>query len=109
MFILSLIQDQYEDLVHSKLKSGHVIVQTDYLTNCTGRKSHKDINVNHHYDSNVLFISMVSAKDYSAWLQFAKCFQIWDLDARGFHKGLWRLTYERTNLFIVGVPFSSYR
>jgi beta-1,2-N-acetylglucosaminyltransferase len=51
---------------------------------------------------------MLDAKDYQTWLQVAKCFHIWDLDARGFHRGMWRMNYKGTPLFVVGVPFSEY-
>ena len=37
-----------------------------------------------------------------------QCFHIWDLDARGFHKGMWRLFVKRSPVFIVGVPASPY-
>ena len=58
---------------------------------------------------NVLFIRMEGKKDYQTWLRVAKCFKIWDLDARGYHRGMWRLAYKKSApLFIVGVPFSDY-
>lgn len=31
-----------------------------------------------------------------------------DLDARGFHRGMWRMYYGGAPLFVVGVPFSEY-
>uniref|UniRef100_T1IT97 Protein O-linked-mannose beta-1,2-N-acetylglucosaminyltransferase n=1 Tax=Strigamia maritima TaxID=126957 RepID=T1IT97_STRMM len=43
----------------------------------------------------IMFIKMDNPKDFTTWLQVAKCFHIWDLDARGYHK-------------IVGVPNSPY-
>ena len=57
---------------------------------------------------NILFISMSHSKDFTTWLALAKCLHVWDLDARGYHKGLWRLHYHQSPLFIVGVPFSPY-
>lgn len=108
-FMFSLVQGQYEELLHYSIKSAHVIVQDDYLRNCSGRKGHKELRLDSRADSNVVYIAMTSAKDYDVWLQFAKCFQIWDLDARGFHRGMWRFTYKEVNLFIVGVPYSPYR
>ena len=39
----------------------------------------------------------------------AKCLKIWDLDARGFHRGMWRVVHKKNApLFIVGVPYSDY-
>lgn len=42
-------------------------------------------------DSNLpeslgLYIDMKSTSDYDTWLALAKCWKIWDLDVRGFHK-----------------------
>ncbi len=35
----------------------------------------------------VLYMTMKSAGDHETWLQLAKCWHLWDLDVRGFHKG----------------------
>ena len=59
-------------------------------------------------EANVLYIKMEDAKDTETWLQLAKCFHIWDLDARGYHRAMWRMIYKGTPLFVVGVPFSDY-
>ncbi len=56
----------------------------------------------------VMFIKMNSARDYSTWLQVAKCFKIWDLDPRGYHKSLWRFFMKGNQLLVVGVPHSPY-
>ena len=58
--------------------------------------------------ANILFISMTHSKDFTSWLAMAKCLHVWDLDARGYHKGLWRLHYNQIPLFIIGAPFSPY-
>ena len=58
--------------------------------------------------SSVLYIQMKHYKDFSTWILLAKCLKIWDLDARGFHKGMWRIHYNRAPLFIIGSPFSEY-
>lgn len=56
----------------------------------------------------VMFIKMDSGRDYTTWLQVAKCFKIWDLDARGFHKSMWRFFMKGNQLLVVGVPHSPY-
>ena len=33
-----------------------------------------------------MYISKNSKTDYDTWMGVAKCFKLWDLDARGFHK-----------------------
>jgi beta-1,2-N-acetylglucosaminyltransferase len=63
-----------------------------------------------HNANNVLYIRMNGRKDYTRWLVLAKCLRVWDLDARGYHRGMWRFTFKNrnTHLFVVGVPFSDY-
>ncbi|XP_013781473.2 protein O-linked-mannose beta-1,2-N-acetylglucosaminyltransferase 1-like [Limulus polyphemus] len=56
----------------------------------------------------VMFIKMSSPRDFTTWLQVAKCFKIWDLDARGYHKSMWRMFMKGNQLLVVGVPNSSY-
>merc|ERR1719469_1186289 len=58
--------------------------------------------------STVLYIEMNHSKDFGTWMQLAKCLRIWDLDARGFHKGMWRIHFNKRPLFIIGSPFSEY-
>lgn len=85
----------------------------------------------------VLYMKMEHARDTVTWLQIAKvgytitidlftlyisagnwrfsncqnenkCFKIWDLDARGSHKGLWRFFLKNNSIMVVGFPFSPY-
>lgn len=85
----------------------------------------------------VLYMKMEHARDTVTWLQIAKviynynwsiyivflgnwcwrfsnfknenkCFKIWDLDARGSHKGLWRFFLKNNSIIVVGFPFSPY-
>lgn len=51
---------------------------------------------------------MKHSKDFSSWLALAKCLHIWDLDARGYHKGMWRLHIHGAPFFIIGAPYSPY-
>lgn len=57
-------------------------------------------------DVYVMYIKQEN--NFSTWLQIAKCFKIWDLDGRGFHKSLWRLFINGNHLLVVGVPNSPY-
>lgn len=59
-------------------------------------------------ETYIMFIKMDTPKDFTTWLHVAKCFRIWDLDGRGYHKGMWRLFMKKNHLFIVGVPHSPY-
>ena len=39
---------------------------------------------------------------------FARCFRMWNLDARGFHKGMWRFWIKKNHILAVGCPASVY-
>ncbi|XP_076347188.1 protein O-linked-mannose beta-1,2-N-acetylglucosaminyltransferase 1-like [Tachypleus tridentatus] len=56
----------------------------------------------------VMFIKMNNHRDFTSWLQVSKCFKVWDLDARGYHKSMWRMFMKGNQLLIVGVPNSPY-
>jgi len=100
----SLKRPAYEEQVHSMIRSSHVL--DPMISPCLHNFS-VPLN-NRHNQPNVLYIKMENAKDTETWLQVAKCFHIWDLDARGYHRGMWRMIYKGNPLFIVGVPFSDY-
>lgn len=51
---------------------------------------------------------MTSDKDYTTWKHLAKCFHLWDLDVRGFHKSMWRLFLKTNHILIIGTPASPY-
>ncbi|XP_069695480.1 protein O-linked-mannose beta-1,2-N-acetylglucosaminyltransferase 1-like isoform X2 [Periplaneta americana] len=59
-------------------------------------------------DVIIMFIKMEEPKDFVTWLQVAKCFKVWDLDARGFHKSMWRMHMKGSEILIIGVPNSEY-
>jgi len=100
----NLKRPAYEEQVHAQIKSGHV-VSTD-VSPCS--EDFSGLPRRPSPETNVLYIKMEDAKDTETWLQLAKCFHIWDLDARGYHRAMWRMMYKGTPLFIVGVPFSDY-
>jgi len=105
----NLKRPAYEEQIHSQIKSGHVL-------NATAEGSSSPCSEDFSLprlrgsspEANVLYIKMEDAKDIETWLQLAKCFHIWDLDARGYHRAMWRMIYKGTPLFVVGVPFSDY-
>ena len=51
---------------------------------------------------------MDHASDWTTWFNIARCLKIWDLDARGFHKSLWRLWLNESHVLIVGCPASPH-
>ncbi|XP_071522133.1 protein O-linked-mannose beta-1,2-N-acetylglucosaminyltransferase 1-like [Panulirus ornatus] len=97
----SLKKDAYEELVTEMLRRGTVL---DHSRSPCEETFVPD-TTSHTY---LLFIQMNHHKDYTTWLQVAKCLRIWDLDGRGYHRGMWRLNIKSNPLLIVGVPFSQY-
>lgn len=78
---------------------------TDYLCSLADDKQTSETA---NTTSSVIFINMIDEHDYTNWLKLAKCWRIWDLDARGQHKSMWRLFLSGRPLFVVGVPASPY-
>jgi beta-1,2-N-acetylglucosaminyltransferase len=37
-----------------------------------------------------------------------QCFKVWDLDARGYHKSMWRMRMKGSEMLVIGVPNSEY-
>ncbi|XP_026121001.1 protein O-linked-mannose beta-1,2-N-acetylglucosaminyltransferase 1-like [Carassius auratus] len=56
----------------------------------------------------VMFIKMEQDTDTNTWTELAKCLHVWDLDVRGYHKGLWRLFRKKNHVLVVAVPISPY-
>lgn len=56
----------------------------------------------------VMYIAMESRFTYDHWMKLATCLHLWDLDARGFHKGLWRFWLKGNQILVVGHPYSPY-
>lgn len=88
----------------SLIKSGHVLDSNSFPCSDAFSLSDNDDEA----EASVLYIQMADAKDTKTWLHVAKCLRIWDLDARGSHKGMWRMNFKGIPLFVVGVPFSDY-
>ena len=40
--------------------------------------------------------------------RIARCFRMWDLDVRGFHKITWRFWIKKNHILAVGCPASEY-
>ncbi|XP_077980991.1 protein O-linked-mannose beta-1,2-N-acetylglucosaminyltransferase 1-like [Glandiceps talaboti] len=96
-----LKKEAYEEDVN-KLISNAVLVdhskspcQDDFIPDSSGK-------------TYVMYIKMAQEQDYETWSELAKCFHIWDLDVRGYHKSMWRMFMKKNALFIVGDPASPY-
>ena len=53
-------------------------------------------------------IRMDTKIDFTTWSNVARCFRMWDLDARGFHKSTWRFWIKKNHILAVGCPASEY-
>jgi beta-1,2-N-acetylglucosaminyltransferase len=96
----SVKQAEYEERVAGEMRGAEVL-NTRELSPCSeefysGR------------GAALLFIRMEHGKDFASWLALAKCLHVWDLDARGFHRGMWRLHLQGRPLFVIGAPHSPY-
>ncbi|KAK3870180.1 hypothetical protein Pcinc_024567 [Petrolisthes cinctipes] len=97
----SLKKDAYEDVITDMIRTGTLLDHT--VSPCDTSFAPETQQTTH-----LLFIHMTHHKDFTTWLQVAKCLRIWDLDGRGYHKGLWRLHLHSNPLLVIGVPFSQY-
>ncbi|KAM4547769.1 protein O-linked-mannose beta-1,2-N-acetylglucosaminyltransferase 1 [Odontesthes bonariensis] len=97
----SLKKDAYEVEVQNLLREAEVLDHTknpcedSFLPDSEGK-------------TYVMFIKMESETDTSTWTELAKCLHVWDLDVRGYHRGLWRLFRKRNHVLVVAVPISPY-
>ncbi|XP_071402243.1 protein O-linked-mannose beta-1,2-N-acetylglucosaminyltransferase 1 [Centroberyx affinis] len=97
----SLKKDAYEVEIQNLLKEAEVLDHTknpcedSFLPDSEGK-------------TYVMYIKMESETDASTWTELAKCLHVWDLDVRGYHRGLWRLFRKRNHVLVVAVPISPY-
>lgn len=113
-----MIKSNYEKLLVELINSAELIdhshhpCDSSFLKTFDSFKSDKSAQsstiANETSSNYLIFIRMANRFDFASWLDLAKCLHIWDLDARGYHNGLWRLTLHGSHLLIVGSPYSSY-
>ncbi|XP_014243633.1 protein O-linked-mannose beta-1,2-N-acetylglucosaminyltransferase 1-like isoform X2 [Cimex lectularius] len=103
--IETILKNKYEELINNIIRNGTFLNYTKSPCDDNFIPSQPKGSSNKIY---IFFIKMVDSKDFETWLQVAKCFKIWDLDARGYHKGMWRLRIKQHQLLVIGYPFSPY-
>ena len=49
--------------------------------------------------------------DYETWNNLVKCYKLWDLDVRGFHKQMWRFWLKENRIIVIGTssPYAKYK
>ncbi|XP_052102810.1 protein O-linked-mannose beta-1,2-N-acetylglucosaminyltransferase 1-like [Mytilus californianus] len=95
-------KDAYEELIVELIKSSVLLDHS--LDPCK-----ENFLPHNQAKPHLMYISMNISTDYVTWKQLAKCYHLWDLDVRGFHKSMWRLFINGTPVIMVGVPASPYR
>lgn len=116
-----LRRENYEKLIEKLVREANVINTklsnssinaTDYLcslaSQTTDRATNWSLEANTEQRNNVIYIEMIDKHDFANWLHLAKCWNIWDLDARGQHNSMWRLFLANTPTLVVGAPASPY-
>ncbi|XP_038056368.1 protein O-linked-mannose beta-1,2-N-acetylglucosaminyltransferase 1-like [Patiria miniata] len=97
-----LTREAYEDLMHGLISKATVL---DHSLNPCDEEHFIPYTKGKSY---VMYIQMYTDSDFETWLALARCFRIWDLDARNVHRASWRLFMKESPLFIVGFPASPY-
>ncbi|KAL9954720.1 hypothetical protein ACROYT_G042291 [Oculina patagonica] len=59
-------------------------------------------------ETYLFYLRMDNPRDYTTWSNVARCFRMWDLDPRGFHKSMWRFWIKKNHILAVGCPASVY-
>lgn len=93
------------DFIPSSLSSSSSLINLSW--NDTDSYVNSGNNADHH-QTYVIYIKQMNSRDFQTWLHVAKCFRIWDLDARGYHKSMWRFFWHRHHVLVIGVPHSPY-
>ena len=97
---------EYEHRLEEEMKGAEVLNVNNTMSPCSEEFYSSDSKEGKR--AGLLFIKMEHSKDFTSWLALAKCLRIWDLDARGFHRGMWRLHLKGRPLFVIGAPHSPY-
>ena len=100
----SVKKEEYEHRLEEEMRGAEVLNKR----NNTVSPCSEDFYSGTKGKAGLLFIKMEHSKDFTSWLALAKCLRIWDLDARGFHRGMWRLHLAGRPLFVIGAPHSPY-
>ncbi|XP_076440231.1 protein O-linked-mannose beta-1,2-N-acetylglucosaminyltransferase 1-like isoform X2 [Babylonia areolata] len=99
-------REAYEDVIKGLIKSAKVVDHS--LDVCDGNFIPTQDDSNHKDQVYVVYMKMDSETDFTVWKYIAKCYHIWDLDVRGFHKSMWRLYLKGSHVIIIGWPASAY-
>lgn len=74
-----MVAPTYDQMLENLLRSTHALSSTKPCSD--------GFMPSTHAMDYAFYIHQDSADDMTTWLALAKCWRLWDLDARGFHKG----------------------
>merc|ERR1719494_85236 len=97
-----MTKDGYEVEVNKIIKGATLL---DHKKNPC---SHTDFVPERPGSTFIMYIQQKRIGDWDTWMNIARCFKLWDLDVRGFHKGMWRFWIKESHIIVIGYPFSAY-
>jgi len=103
MNVDKMYKDSYEKEIHRLLSVAEILDHNK--TPCANRDDFIPETRDKIY---VFYIKMEAADDFTTWNNVASCLRMWDLDARGFHKSMWRFWLKKNHVLVVGCPASEY-
>ena len=68
----------------------------------------QDFVPNTEGETYVFYFRKKNSVDFKTWRNIARCFRMWDLDNRGFHKSAWRFWIKKNHVIAIGCPASIY-
>ncbi|XP_058945589.1 protein O-linked-mannose beta-1,2-N-acetylglucosaminyltransferase 1 [Pocillopora verrucosa] len=98
-----MYKENYEKEINQLLSKAKVLDHTE--TPCTRFRNFVPDTKGELY---VFYIRMEETFDHKTWKNIATCLKMWDLDARGYHHGLWRFWVKKNHVIVVGCPASIY-
>eukprot|EP00112_Aurelia_sp_Birch-Aquarium-sp1_P004363 Seg1493.5 transcript_id=Seg1493.5/GoldUCD/mRNA.D3Y31 product="Protein O-linked-mannose beta-1 2-N-acetylglucosaminyltransferase 1" protein_id=Seg1493.5/GoldUCD/D3Y31 len=93
--ISKMKKDDYEKEMHWIIKNADLLDHTK--NQCTHQKEFVPDTKDKTY---VAYIRMEKVTSWDTWLGLARCFKLWDLDVRGYHKGMWRFWYKENHIIL---------
>ncbi|XP_075676818.1 protein O-linked-mannose beta-1,2-N-acetylglucosaminyltransferase 1-like isoform X2 [Dermatophagoides pteronyssinus] len=121
----SLKKDNYERMIEKLIKAARLVdhskdpCENDFIPSSMPSSDPSSVinfswNETSSYENPVthrtyvIYIRQTNSRDFQTWLHVAKCFRIWDLDARGYHQSMWRFFLNQHHVLVIGVPHSPY-
>lgn len=112
-------KENYEHMIERLIRSAHIVdhsknpCEEGFIPVSANIKNELSTwNSTKSYDNPsqtyVIFVKQTNSRDFQTWLHVAKCFRIWDLDARGYHNSMWRFFWHQKHILVIGVPHSPY-